>query len=151
MTRTQLIQRLGETDQLYLQQNSPELALERGELRLRLVALSQQKQEQIYFLQQTLVILEQARIEFDEIDLTLYLDLSICLGQAYMTYFDISHEQKYALIAQQILKPLAHYERRELYQLLYNSAIAQQHPAMAQHWQKKMQVVMPASESPTYS
>lgn len=151
MTRTQLIQRLGETDQLFLQNNSPELALERGELRLRLIALSQQKQEQIYFLQQTLAILEQARIEFEEIEIDMYLKLSICLGQTYMTYFDITQETKYALIAQQILKPLAHYQHRAIYQLLHESAIAQQQSAMAQHWYKKMQMLMPESISTTYS
>ena len=41
----QIIQRIGETDQLYLQGNSPELALERADLRLQLVTLSQLRQE----------------------------------------------------------------------------------------------------------
>ena len=42
----QIIARIGETDQLYLQENTPELALERGDLRLQLVLLSNAKQEQ---------------------------------------------------------------------------------------------------------
>ena len=45
----QIIQRIGETDQLYLQGNSPELALERADLRLQLVTLSQLRQEQVHF------------------------------------------------------------------------------------------------------
>ena len=45
-----IIQRIGETDQLFLQGNSPELALERADLRLQLVGLSKNHQEQVYFL-----------------------------------------------------------------------------------------------------
>ena len=48
---TNIISRIGETDQLYLTNNSPELALERGDLRLELATISHSKQEQIHFLQ----------------------------------------------------------------------------------------------------
>lgn len=133
----QLIQQLGETDQQFLQQNSPELALQRGQIRLKLIQISKQKAEQLYFLQQTLVILEQARLEFDEMPLSLYLDLSILLAQAYLVYFELSQQTRYALIAQQILKPLAHHQSIEIYQVLIQAAHAQQHNAMAQHWRKK--------------
>ena len=61
-----IIQRIGETDQLYLQGNSPELSLERAELRLQLVTLSQMRQEQIHFLQEAVVLLEQSRIDAEE-------------------------------------------------------------------------------------
>ena len=35
-----VVNRIGETDQLYLSENTPELALERADLRLQLVVLS---------------------------------------------------------------------------------------------------------------
>ena len=41
-----VIARIGETDQRYLSNNTPELALERAELRLQLVVLSHLRQEQ---------------------------------------------------------------------------------------------------------
>ena len=45
----QVIARIGETDQLYLNGNTPELALERAELRLQLVLLSHVRQEQLHY------------------------------------------------------------------------------------------------------
>ena len=45
----QIIERIGETDQLYLTNNTPELALERADLRLQLVVFSNSRQEQIHF------------------------------------------------------------------------------------------------------
>ena len=49
-----IVSRIGETDQLYLTENTPELALERAELRMQLVTLSRVRQEQIHFLQKPL-------------------------------------------------------------------------------------------------
>lgn len=137
MTQT-LISKLGETDQLFLTQNTPELALVRGKIRLELIKISRQKQEKIYFLQQTIAILEQARIEFTEAPLELHLDLSIELAKAYLAYFEISQEARFALICEQILKPLAHYQHSQIYELLHQSSLAQNHPAMAKHWQNKL-------------
>lgn len=45
----QVIERIGETDQLYLENNTPALALERADLRLQLVVFSNLRQEQIHF------------------------------------------------------------------------------------------------------
>lgn len=39
-----IVSRIGETDQLYLTENTPELALERAELRMQLVTLSRVRQ-----------------------------------------------------------------------------------------------------------
>ncbi|PWF32506.1 hypothetical protein DBB30_32945, partial [Yersinia pestis] len=64
LTTKQIIQRLGETDQLYLKGNTPELTLERADLRLQLVTLSELRQEQRHFLQEAVVLLEQGRVEF---------------------------------------------------------------------------------------
>ena len=121
-----VIARIGETDQRYLSNNTPELALERAELRLQLVVLSHLRQEQLYFLQETIVLLEQARLEYDEIPLQLYLDLSLTLAKAYMIYFELSKEQRFALITQQILKPLAHHEHADIYFFLAYAAAAKQ-------------------------
>lgn len=132
-----LISRIGETDQAYLQLNSPELALERGKLRIELVTLSHLKSEQIHFLQEAIVILEQGRIEVDEMPLQVYLDLSLQLAQAYMIYFELTGEKRFALITQQILKPLAHYQDADIFLMLGYAAIAQNEVAMTRHWLKK--------------
>lgn len=129
-----IIQRIGETDQLFLQANSPDLALERGELRLKLVELSKSKQEQIHFLKEAIVLLEQGRIEFDEMPMVLYLDLSLSLARAYMVYFEISQEQRYALITQQIMKPLSKAEHGEIYFYLAYASAVKAEPAMTRHW-----------------
>ncbi|WOE31315.1 MULTISPECIES: hypothetical protein [unclassified Acinetobacter] len=132
-----IIERIGETDQLYLQENTAELALERADLRLQLVHYSQLHQEQIHFLQEAIVLLEQARVEFEDITLNRYLELSICLANAYMLYYEISKESKFALITQQILKPLAHYQDSDILFLLAYSSAANQQPAMTRHWLSK--------------
>ncbi|MFX7521883.1 hypothetical protein ABTJ34_19300, partial [Acinetobacter baumannii] len=79
-----IVTRIGETDQLYLTENTPELALERADLRMQLAMLSRVRQEQIHFLQEAIVLLEQARIEYDEMPMNLYLNLSLHLAKAYM-------------------------------------------------------------------
>lgn len=48
-TSKMIVERIGETDQRYLDGNSPELALERGDLRLQLVTLSHNRQERLHF------------------------------------------------------------------------------------------------------
>lgn len=132
-----IISRIGETDQLYLSENTATLALERADLRLQLVVISQIKAEQIHFLQEAIVLLEQARIEHDELPLSLYLDLSLLLAKSYMLYFEISHEQRFALITQQILKPLAHYAHGEIYFMLAYASISKHEHALTQYWLKK--------------
>ena len=132
-----IIARIGETDQLYLSQNTPELSLERGDLRLQLVVLSNMRQEQIHFLQEAIVILEQARIEYEEIPLALYLSLSLHLAKAYMLYFELNKEKRFALITQQILKPLAHHEHADIYFFLAYASAARQESALTRHWLTK--------------
>ncbi len=133
----QVIARIGETDQLFLENNSPELALERADLRLQLVVLSHVRQEQLHFLQEAIILLEQARIEYDEMPLSLYLNLSLCLAKAYMIYFELTKEQRFALITQQILKPLAYTEHLEIYFFLAYASAAKQEPALTRHWLTK--------------
>lgn len=132
-----IIERLGETDQLFLQENSAVLALERGELRLKLVALSKNKQEKIHFLHEALAILEQARLEFENIEMALYLDLSVLLGRAYMVYFELTQDSKFLIITQQIIKPLTSSNRSEVFLLLAHVCSYKKEFALTKHWLKK--------------
>ncbi|MBJ9723243.1 hypothetical protein I5515_15725 [Acinetobacter calcoaceticus] len=132
-----IVNRIGETDQLYLTENTPELALERADLRLQLVILSHVRQEQLHFLQEAIVLLEQARMEYEEMPLSLYLNLSLHLAKAYMLYFELNKEKRFALITQQILKPLAHYEHADIYFFLAYASAARQETALTRHWLTK--------------
>ena len=131
---TNIISRIGETDQLYLTNNSPELALERGDLRLELATISHSKQEQIHFLQETIVLLETARVEYEEMPMALYVKLSLHLVKAYMIFFEITKETRYALITQQILKPLTVNEDADIYFFLAYAAVSKNEIAMTRHW-----------------
>ncbi|GAB3052719.1 hypothetical protein GCM10027155_19020 [Acinetobacter apis] len=132
-----IIERIGATDQLYLEENSAELALERGELRLELVLLSQNKQEQTYFLHEAIAILEQARIEFEEIAVQLYIQISLELVRAYMLYYEISKEIRFATITQQILKPISHLQDAHVYFMLAYAHAVKDEVAMTRHWLNK--------------
>ncbi len=132
-----VIQRIGETDQLFLQGNSAELALERANLRLELVLHSQSKREQVHFLQEAIVLLEQARIEFEDLPIPMFIELSLHLAKAYMLYFEISQETRFALITQQILKPLSQFKHGDIYFFLAYAAACQKEFALTQHWLKK--------------
>lgn len=133
-TAQQIIARLGETDQLALQAQSAHLDLERARLRMQLVQLSQHKAEKTYFLQEAIVLLEQARLHEDAAEEALYVSLTVQLGQAYMLYYEIEQQQHFALICQQIVKPLSHLADADIYCLLAYAAVVQQHMAMARHW-----------------
>lgn len=132
-----IIARIGETDQLYLENNTPDLALERADLRLQLVVLSRLRQEQIHFLQEAIVLLEQARIEYEEMPMRLYIELSLQLAKAYMLYFEITKEQRFALITQQILKPLTQHENSDIYFLLAYASVSKNETALTRHWLNK--------------
>lgn len=132
-----IIQRIGETDQLYLQGNSPELSLERAELRLQLVTLSQMRQEQIHFLQEAVVLLEQSRIDAEEMPLSMYINLSLHLAKAYMLYFEITREVRFALIVQQILKPMKRDDYGDIYFFLAYASAAKNELSLTRHWLTK--------------
>lgn len=130
----QVISRIGETDQLYLENNTPELALERADLRLQLVTYSNSRQEQIHFLQEAIVLLETARVEFEEMLMRIYLNLSLQLAKAYMIYFEITKEQRFALITQQILKPLVQHENGDIFFFLAYASAVKNESALTRHW-----------------
>lgn len=135
--RQQLIADIGASDQQFLIENRPELALKRAKYRLELIHYSNRIPEKIYFLQEAIVILEQARLLFEEIPLDLYLDLSIALAEAYLCYFKIEQKNHFATIIQQVLKPLSHHPRAELYFLLAYASAIKNEPALTQYWLKK--------------
>lgn len=133
----QIISCIGETDQLYLSGNTPELALERGDLRLQLVTQSHSKQEQIHFLQEAIVLLETARLEYEEMPMSLYIQLSLHLAKAYMIYFELTKESRYALITQQILKPMTQHEHTDIYFMLAYASVSKHDFALTRHWLNK--------------
>ena len=133
----QIISRIGETDQLYLSGNTPELALERADLRLQLVAMSNSKQEQTYFLKEAIVLLETARFEYEEMPMSLYVNLSLCLAKAYMIYFELTKESRFALITQQILKPMTQHENAEIYLMLAYASVSKNERSLTRHWLNK--------------
>lgn len=129
-----IVARIGETDQHYLAGNTPELALERGDLRLQLVMLSRNRQERVHFLHEAIAILEASRIEFEEMPMSLYVDLSLQLAKAYMIYYEISHETKFATITQQILKPLAYLEHGDILFFIAYASVVKNEFALTRHW-----------------
>lgn len=133
----QIIERIGKTDQLFLQENTPELALERADLRLQLVKISRHRQEQVHFLQEGIVLLEQARVEYAEMPMRTYIALSLSLAKAYMLYFEITKEQRFALIIQQILKPLTLHNHGDVFLMLASACALKNEMALTQHWLKK--------------
>ncbi len=78
---------LGKPTNFFLQGNTPELALERADLRLQLVSLSELRQEQIYFLQEAIVLLEQGRVEFEEMPVDAIYQLVFAFGQSLYDVF----------------------------------------------------------------
>ena len=137
LTTKQIIQRLGETDQLYLKGNTPELTLERADLRLQLVTLSELRQEQRHFLQEAVVLLEQGRVEFEEMPLRMYINLSLHLAKAYMMFFELTKEHHFALITQQILKPMTQHENGDIYFMLAYASVSKNDFALTRHWLSK--------------
>ena len=133
----QLIERIGETDQLYLENNTPELALERGDLRLQLVERSNSRQEQVHFLQEAIVLFETARVEYEEMPMPLYVNLSLHLAKAYMIFFELTKETRYALITQQILKPMTQHESADIYFMLAYASVSKNELSLTRHWLKK--------------
>ena len=132
----QLIQRLGATDQLAQQDQSISLAAERATLRQQLAALSHHKTEQLYLLGEAAVLLENAVMAAEE--QLIHLQLSAQLADLYLQFFKVTQEQRYLMVAGQILKPLSHSNHLSIsWQLLRLHALGNQ-PALTQYWLKKL-------------
>ncbi len=132
----QLIERLGATDQLAQQDQSISLAAERATLRQQLAALSHHKTEQLYLLGEAAVLLENAVMAAEE--QLIHLQLSAQLSDLYLQFFKVTQEQRYLMVAGQILKPLSHSNHLSIsWQLLRLHALGNQ-PALTQYWLKKL-------------
>jgi hypothetical protein len=69
--------------------------------------------------------------------MSLYLNLSLHLAKAYMLYFEITKEQRFAVITQQILKPLSQHEHSDIYFFLAYASISKNETALTRHWLSK--------------
>ena len=69
--------------------------------------------------------------------MSMYIDLSLQLAKAYMVYFELSQDNKFALITQQILKPLAHLNHGDVYFFLAYASIVKNELAFTRHWLDK--------------
>jgi hypothetical protein len=132
MSVSQLIARVGETDQLFLTQPSPELAIERAHLRLAMVQISHSKTEQLHFLGEAAVILELAAVEVTE--QAIHERLSAQLAAVYLQFHHLSRESRYLVVAGQILRPHSSAAFPEVYLQLARIDAARRKPALTKHW-----------------
>lgn len=132
-----LISRLNQTDKDYETQSTPELAYERASIRLELANFSQKSQEKQLFINQAVVILEQALISFDEMALNTHIQLSLLLGESYLSLYHLTQKTPYLTIAEQIVKPLSHHNYQVIYEKLATIHQLQNKPKLSQHWQNK--------------
>lgn len=132
-----LITQLNKTDQLYQHQNTPELALERANIRKQLFQLSERVPEKTLFINQAVLILEQALMTFDELTIQQHIQLSLMLSECYLDWYELNKQVAYLTIAEQIIKPLSHHNYRSIYLLLSKINALQNKPKLSQHWQNK--------------
>lgn len=132
----QLVARVGETDQEFLSAPTPQLAITRAFLRLQLVNLSHQHAEKVYFLTEAAALLELALMEVEEPQDG--LQLSAGLGEVYLAFYQVTHEQRYLTICKQILKPLSQLADARILLALARSSAADNHPALTKHWLSKL-------------
>lgn len=140
-TISQLIAKIGETDQQFLQQATPQLAQQRAALRVQLSQFSHQKNEKVYLLTEAAALLEMAIMalkDSDEDDLALHMRLCVCLAQVYLTFFQVTHQNHYLIICNQILKPHAHHRDADILIALVRTNAAANQPALTRHWLGKL-------------
>jgi hypothetical protein len=127
-----IVKRIGETDQQFLSNPTPELAKIRANLRVQLVQYSHQKQEQVYFLTEAAALLEIALM--DVTSLEQHLELSAALGETYLQFYHVTHEKRYLIISKQVIKPLSHHSNTEILLALARLSATEQHPSLVKHW-----------------
>ena len=66
--------------------------------------------------------------------LTLFINLSLHLAKAYMMYFELTRDAKYALITQQILKAMTHYAHGDIFFFLAYASASKNESALCRHW-----------------
>ena len=136
LNSAEVVAKVGETDQQYLASPSPALAKDRAQLRLRLVELSNHKQEQLYFLTEAVVLLETALMEANELED--HIELSAALGETYLTYYDLTKEKRYLIITKQVVKPLSHHAHPLILIILIRLSALEGHFALVRHWMTRL-------------
>lgn len=134
---TTLIAQLNQSDKAYETQNTPKLAHTRASIRKQLANFSKHPKEKQLFLNQALIILEQALLTFEEMPITTALQLNLLLADCYLSLYEIDKKAHYLIISEQIIKPLAHHNYRPIYELLSHIHHLQNKPKLSQHWQNK--------------
>ena len=132
LSSAEVVAKVGETDQQFLVEPSPSLAKIRAQLRLRLVEISNQKQEQLYFLTEAVVLLETALMEVNALED--HIELSAALGETYLTYYHLTQEQRYLIITKQVVKPLSHHAHPLILFILVRLNVLEGHLSLAKHW-----------------
>lgn len=132
MTVSEIIARVGETDQIFLTEPTPMLALERAQLRQMLVALSHNQSEQLYFLGEAAVILELAMTEVEE--QTTHVLLAAQLAAVYLQFHQVTPQQRYLTVVGQILRPHSNADYAPIFLGLARMDAAQEKAALTKHW-----------------
>lgn len=132
MTVSELIARVGETDQIFLTAPTPLLALERAQLRQMLVALSHNQSEQLYFLGEAAVILELADAEAE--DQATHVLLAAQLASVYLQFHQVTPQQRYLTVVGQILRSHSNAEYSPIFLGLARMDAAQGKTALTKHW-----------------
>lgn len=141
----QLIARLGAADQAARELDHMDwtLALQRSQLRLELAQLSQQRAERMYLLGEAVALLELTLIELE--DKASYEHVAVGLAEAYLAFFALTHEARYATIANQILRPLSGSGPAPVLLTLARIESVVGHLALAQHWLRRYVTTVGAS------
>jgi hypothetical protein len=150
MSTPDLIARIGETDQLFLTAPSAMLAIERAQLRLLLISMSNNQSEQLYFLGEAAVILELADTEAE--DQVTHVLLAAQLAAVYLTFNQITPQQRYLTVVGQILRSHSNAEHPSIFLGLARLDAAQHKVALTQHWLGRWLNVLDAEvDSPALS
>lgn len=132
MTVSEIIARVGETDQIFLTEPTPMLALERAQLRQMLVSLSNNQTEQLYFLGEAAVILELANSETE--DQATHVLLAAQLASVYLQFHQITPQQRYLTVVGQVLRSHSNTDYAPIFLGLARMDAAQEKAALTKHW-----------------
>jgi hypothetical protein len=150
MPTADVIARVGETDQLFLTAPTPMLAIERAQLRLMLVSMSNNPSEQLYFLGEAAVILELADVEAE--DQATHVLLAAQLAAVYLQFNQITPQQRYLTVVGQILRSHSNAEHPAIFLGLARLDAAQHKAALTKHWLGRwLNVVDAEVDSPALS
>ncbi len=150
MTVSEIIARVGETDQMFLTDPTPMLALERAQLRQMLVALSNNQSEQLYFLGEAAVILELADAEVE--DQATHVLLAAQLAAVYLQFNQITPQQRYLTVVGQILRAHSNSDYAPIFLGLARMDAAQDKASLTKHWLTRwLKVFNPEVDSPLIS